>query len=247
MPSLHLQPYVESCWTMVSGVELQKSVQHRVIPDGCVDVVFDLNAPSYTKAASVVGTMTRPIFAELKKRVDYMAIRFLPGAAFRFLDNPMSDFTDQIVPLEAVSGKEGHNLAEHLISRNHVEDKIVLLENYLTKLLDANCRRDAVAEAAVHCILANKGNIRISELARMSGSSERELRRKFDRCVGVTPKVLCRIIRFQHVLQTLRRGSGHNLLSAALDSGYYDQSHFIHEFNSCYGLSPSEFVEIKNP
>jgi AraC-like DNA-binding protein len=175
-----------------------------------------------------------------------MAIRFLPGGAFRFLGNPMSDFTDQIVPLEAVSGRKGYNLAEQLTSGNTVEDNIVLLEKYLTELLSAGYRSDVAAEGALNAIIRNNGNIRVSELAKGSGCSERQLRRKFDRWVGVAPKVFCRIIRFQHVLQMLRRGSAHNSLFAALDSGYHDQSHFIHEFNSCYGLNPSQFVNITN-
>lgn len=244
-PGRHLKPYVESYWTMVSAVELQKSIHHRVIPDGCVDIIFDLNVGSYREAASVVGTMTRPIFAELKKRVNYMAIRFLPGGAFRFLGNPTSDFTDQIIPLEAVSGREGHNLVEQLTSGNLVEDKIVLLENYLTELLSTGYGSDVAVEGALNAILRNNGNIRVSELATASGCSERQLRRKFDRWVGVAPKVFCQIIRFQRVIPLLRRGAGQNSLFAALDSGYYDQSHFIHEFNSYYGLSPSKFLEIK--
>jgi AraC-like DNA-binding protein len=231
---------------MASEIALPQPIPHRVVPDGCVDIVFGLTSTSYGGAASVVGTMTKPIFAELRGKVNYTAIRFLPGGALRFLDNPMHDFTDRIVPLEAVSGKEGRNLAQDLISQNQIEGKIRLIESYLTRRLNDNCRSDAAVEGALRCILRNRGNIRIRELARISGGSERQLRRKFAQWVGVGPKVLCRIIRFQHVLQMLGRGSRHNVLFAALDSGYYDQSHFIHEFHAYYGVNPSEFTKITN-
>ncbi|MHC4619085.1 MAG: DUF6597 domain-containing transcriptional factor, partial [Planctomycetota bacterium] len=70
-PGRHLQPYVESYWTMVSAVELPRSIHHRVIPDGCIDIIFDLSAGSYREAASVVGTMTRPEWRFLKRHSSF--------------------------------------------------------------------------------------------------------------------------------------------------------------------------------
>lgn len=79
-------------------MELQEPISHRVIPDGCVDIIFDLHARSHGEAAVIVGTMTRPIFAELKGRVNYLAVRFLPGGFLYFFDDPVCHIVDQIVP-----------------------------------------------------------------------------------------------------------------------------------------------------
>ena len=78
-PGEHLRPYISCYWTMISPIELKEPISHRVIPDGCVDIIFDLHARSHGEASVIVGTMTRPIFAELKGRVNYLAVRFLPG------------------------------------------------------------------------------------------------------------------------------------------------------------------------
>ena len=94
IPSKYLQPYISCYWTMTSEVELENPILHRVVPDGCVDIIFDLNAHSYREACSIVGTMTKPIFAELKDRVDYVAIRFLPGGFLHFFDSSMRNFAD---------------------------------------------------------------------------------------------------------------------------------------------------------
>jgi len=231
---------------MTSDANLEKTIPHRVIPDGCVDIIFDLNGHSYGDAGAIVGTMTKPIFAELQGRVNYIAIRFLPGGSLHFLDNPMCDFTDQIVPLEPMSGKEEHSLTEQLVTQSHIEDRINIFESYLGGLLRRNSRSDLVVRSALCHILRNSGNMKVSELSKITTISARQLRRKFEQWIGVSPKVFCRIIRFQSFLQSVRHGPKCDLLSVALDCGYYDQSHFIHDFNSYYGLTPSEFLRIEN-
>ncbi len=245
-PDNHLKPYISCYWTMTSEIELEKPIPHRVVPDGCADIIFDLNEHSYRGIASIVGTMTKPIFAILKGGINYIAIRFLPGGFLHFFNSAMYNFTDQIIPLEIISGKEEQNLIEQLCLENHIENQIKLLESHLENLLRVNNKNDPVAKNAIYNILVNKGNIRVSELSKIVDISKRQLRRKFERWVGVSPKAFCRIIRFQNILQTFRRDSRCNLLSIALDGGYYDQSHFIHEFNSYYGTNPSEFLRSKN-
>jgi AraC-like DNA-binding protein len=228
---------------MTSPVELNEPISHRVIPDGCVDIIFDLHARSRAEAAVVVGTMTRPIFADLKGRVNYLAIRFLPGGFLHFFDDPVCNIADRIVPLEMISGTRERDLTERLIGESHIESRARLLDGYFLRLLMRNNRSDPAVRSALASILSHKGNIEVSRLSKDAESSQRQLCRKFKKWVGVGPKSFCRIIRFQNILRMLHPGPSCNLLSAALDGGYYDQSHFIHEFNSYYGLSPSEFLQ----
>jgi AraC-like DNA-binding protein len=230
---------------MTSGIKLKEPILHRVIPDGCIDIIFDLNGHSYGKAASIVGTMTKSIFAELKDQVNFLAIRFLPGGFLHFFDIPTYHFTDQIIPLEMISRRREHTFTERLAGENHISDQIKLLESYLGHLLMMNNRHEQAVRIALCNILKHRGNIGISQLSRSANSSQRQLCRKFKKCIGVSPKSFCRIIRFQSILRMLPSHSRCNLLFIALDGGYYDQSHFIHEFNSYYGLNPSEFLKRK--
>lgn len=242
LPTEYLRPYVSCYWTMTSDVELEEPILHRVIPDGCVDIIFDLCGCSYGEAASIAGTMTRPIFAEMRGRVNYLAVRFLPGGFLYFFDSPAYHFTDRIIPLEMISGKGQHDLTERLIQEGPIGSKIELLESYFGSLLMRNNRNDPAVRSILRNILKHKGNIEISQLSRNANTSQRQLCRKFSKWIGVSPKSFCRIIRFQSVLRKLPPRSRRNLLHVALDGGYYDQSHFIHEFNSYYGLNPSEFL-----
>lgn len=245
VPSLPLQPYIQCFWEMRSEMELQGTIQHRVVPDGCIDIIFDLNSPSYNGAGSVVGTMTKPIFAELERWVNYIAVRFLPGCFLCFFNTPAYHFTDQIVPLESILGKQGCQSIEQLISPASTEDRIKMLEVFLRRSLSENKNRDLIFHNTVYNVLRSKGNIKVSELAKSVNISERQLRRKYNQWIGVSTKTFCRIIRFQSILQSAKSYSENNLFPLALDLGFYDQSHFIHEFSSFYGLTPLEFAKIK--
>ncbi len=241
-PGEHLRPYISCYWTMTSPVELREPILHRVIPDGCVDIIFDLHARSHGETAVIVGTMTKPIFAELKGRVNYLAVRFLPGGFLHFFEDPVCHIVDRIIPLEMVSGIRERELTERLAAESDVEGRIRLIEGYFERLLMKSNRSDPVVRGALDNILRHKGNVEVSRLSEDANSSQRQLHRKFKKWVGVGPKSFCRIIRFQNILRMLPLCSNRNLLSVALDGGYYDQSHFIHEFNSYYGLNPSEFL-----
>ena len=241
-PSHDLQPYVDCYWTITSATKLQKPILHRVIPDGCIDIIFDLSAHSYEDAASIVGTMTVPMFSEMKDQLEFMAVRFLPAGAPRFLNGSLHAFTDERSPLEAIGGKDSRLLVDKLLAANNAARRIALIENHLRGCLDRNRTDYSALRGTVSAILERKGNIRVSHLPEIAKLSERQLRRKFLHGVGVSPKTFCRTIRFQSVLQAVRLDPERDPLSIALDCGYYDQSHFIHEFNSCYGLSPTEFL-----
>jgi AraC-like DNA-binding protein len=70
------------------------------------------------------------------------------------------------------------------------------------------------------------------------GLSSRRFIELFRRQVGLTPKVFCRVRRFQHVLRTIHREKDIEWAQIALECGYYDQPHFIHDFQSFSGLTP---------
>ena len=59
---------------------------------------------------------------------------------------------------------------------------------------------------------------------------------------GLTPKLFCRVQRFQKVLRRIRTGREVDWTGVALDSGYFDQAHFIHDFKAFSGLSPTAYA-----
>jgi len=91
-------------------------------------------------------------------------------------------------------------------------------------------------------IFTHNGVISLRDLVKKSTLSERHFRRKFKETVGVTPKYYCKVIQLNSVFEIIKSGSSEKLHSLALDCGYYDQAHFINDFNRFIGESPGHFL-----
>ena len=181
VPSLPLQPYIQCYWEMKSETKLEKPVLFRVIPDGCIDIIFDLNNSSCEKAASTVGTMTKPIFVELKHWINYIAVRFLPGGFLHFFNTPAYHFADKIIPLELIAGKQSCQSIEQLISPASTKDRIRILEVFLGRSLSINKNRDPVLHTTLYDVLKKMGNIKISELAKTMNKGSSQQTSNYDR------------------------------------------------------------------
>ena len=239
-PSLWLNPYVRNFWMLRCGGVPASPRRHRVVPDGCIDLIFMRRGPTEVYRASIVGTMTRPIEEELTSHVDYIGIRFNPGGFRHFFQTPPRELTDRIVSLEDLLSPS--RLAERLAERCSLTACLRNLEDELSRRFRSE-ERDLLPAGVLETISARQGNVPMTQLGRMAGCSPRHLRRMFHESIGIGPKTFCRIIRFMSAFRMLRRNPRLSFLDVALDAGYYDQAHFIHEFEDFYGSSPSTIFE----
>jgi len=235
-PSPRLSPFVRNFWTVWCDGTWVAPRTHRVVPDGCIDLVFARRCPTADYRAFIVGTMTRPIIEPLMCHADYIAVRFGPGGFRHFFDAPPTDLTDRIIPLDSLSVPS--SLAEQLAGWDDVQARLSILEDELHWRFRPEVEDSALTKI-LETIAVCHGNVPMAQLGHVASWSPRHLRRIFRDCVGVGPKTFCRIARFLSALRVLRRSPRPNLLDVALDAGYYDQAHFIHEFCDFYGSSPS--------
>jgi AraC-like DNA-binding protein len=235
-PSLWLKPYVRNYWMLqCSGVPALPR-RHRVVPDGCIDLIFMRRSQTEDYRASVVGTMTRPIEEELASHLDYIGIRFNPGGFRHFFQTPPRELTDRIVSLDDPSSPSG--IAERLADSRGLTACLESLEDELARRFRPE-ERELLPEGVLETISARRGNVPMAQLGGMTGWSSRHLRRMFNESIGIGPKTFCRIIRFMSAFRALRQNPRPSLIAVALDAGYYDQAHFIREFEDFYGSSPS--------
>jgi transcriptional regulator GlxA family with amidase domain len=82
---------------------------------------------------------------------------------------------------------------------------------------------------------------KVSELAHEAGLSRRRFAQLFHEQVGLTPKLYCRLQRFQNTLKLIASSGSLDWAQLALASGYCDQAHLAHEFHDFSGLSPSAY------
>ena len=217
-PAAALRPWVECFWTHRDDAP---SGAHRVLPDGCADLVFDLTNGD----ADVVGTMTRPLVIPPAGPSHAFGVRFRPGRAAAFLKLPIAELTDARVPLRDIWRSWDGQI------------DIGALETELLKRLDPD--RDRRVDAAVATIVATAGNARIDELAQSIGISRQHLARQFQHHVGLSPKAFARVMRFRRLIDTLGDRADIDWADAAAEHGYADQSHLIREFRELAGTTPS--------
>jgi AraC-like DNA-binding protein len=223
-PSPALAPWVECFWTRSDSTP---SGEHRILPDGCADLVFDLTDGE----SAVVGTMTRPLILPPSGPSSMIGVRFNPGRAAAFLRMPLAEITDARVPLGAIWKGWSDGTLER-------PDLIAALESELLRRLDPE--RDRRVDAAVARIVAAGGNVRIDPLAREIGISRQHLARQFLHHVGVSPKTFARVVRFRRLTDNLNART-EGWADVALEHGFYDQSHLIAEFRDLAGTTPDAF------
>jgi len=241
-PSSSLRRWVECLWwrgaAAASAAERETT---RVLPDGAADIIFDLTPrPSELTSAFAVGTMTKPLVLEGDTR-EFVGVRFRPGCAARFLGIPLRELTDARVPLHDVQPSIGSDVAERLSFETTLAAKWQLVDDELMRRLAKIDEPDSRIEAAVAVLVRSGGRATVDRVAAAANMTRQHLRRRFLDDVGTAPKTFARVIRFQRLLDTIRRGAVKSWADAALEHGYYDQAHMIGDFRELSGTTPDKF------
>jgi len=230
-PPAHLADAVECIWAMLQTG--QPSVRHRVVPDGCADILFTSGPGKPSLMA--VGAMTRFEDFEIPGGQWLVGIRFRPGTGASQLRIPGCRITDERLPLEDLWGAPARKLLEQAAETNSPEKCAAVL---------AGCIRAPRSRTPVQRALAwmetQHGYVWLDDVARQANLSPRQFRRLCLHHTGLSPKLLARILRFRHALSKLDAQAGDHAGLAA-ECGYFDQSHFIAEFQRFSGQTPAAF------
>ncbi len=245
LPSKPLQSYVACYWTVQFKAENSNKL-HRILPDGCVDIIFDLKTPSINKSAFISELMTKYQVLDLSQNCSLFGIRFFLNTAAHFFRYPISEFKGQEVFLDDVWGNEAKFWVEDILSSTKMSEIIEKVEAKLMKFLSLNgLKTDSLLRTGLQYMVDHQGLMSIHSLSEILNYSERHISRTFKKEVGVSPKELMDIIRFQFLLKELYSSPQPHFTDVALRYGYYDQSHFIKSFKQMYGMAPS-YIFITN-
>jgi len=233
LPSPELRDRVECYW---SREDDDADGSHRVLPDGCVDILIERTTGKQT--AAVVGTMTRAIVVPGIHPRTFTSIRFKPGGAFGFLRVPIHEFSDRNVDLRSI-WNDASALLERIEAARSSEERAQILDRELLRRLASATPTDPLVEAALARIRQSCGQLRVDSLSGELGVSRQHLTRRFDVQVGLSTKMFSRVWRLQTVVERIRHVETIDWSDLALDSGYYDQAHMIGEFRELAGVTPT--------
>jgi AraC-like DNA-binding protein len=246
-----LDAMVECVWFLRGAGGHGADALQRVLPDGCIELIVHLgdafaslaDTGARTRQASslIVGMLTRPIVLQTPACVDTMGVRFRPGGAYPFVVSPLAELTDRTVALDDVWGAPARCLVEQLGAARSDAARLDLVTCELLSRLVA-AEPDRLVGFVVGNLTQSAGRAEVGVVARRVGVTPRHLQRRFADRVGVGPKVLARILRFQNTLRHRTAATPVEWARVAVECGYADQSHLIREYAALAGETPGSLL-----
>ena len=256
-PGDRLKQYVKCYYIYESATHT--TFEDTVFPSGCVEIIFNLGTGKWQTAAGddfvttpsieLWGQIIRPLAVKSIGKNTMLGIRFFPhGAAWFFKEN-MELFNNQVADLSDLSGNAVTILHAKLLETDAWNKRIALVEDFLLQRLSPSERRYSkmtVVSDIMQEIKRDDFFDNIESVASRYGITSRYLQKLFLQYTGLTPKLYTKINRFQNSLRLVTKKDA-SLTSIAYNCGYFDQSHFIKEFKSFTGVTPSGYLSEQSP
>ncbi len=223
-------------------------LRRREAATGTVTVILSfgprIRVDGETHGSFVAGLSDAPATTEHDGVQHGVELNLTPPAARRLLGVPMHELFNRVVALDDVL--DTRTLLEELAEADGWEARFARLDAELARRLEAAPAPHPAVRAAYDRLAATRGAIPVGVLAEEIGWSRRHLAARFREDVGVSPKALARLLRFEHALELLR-GQACTLADVAYASGYYDQAHFNRDFRAFAGVAPGELLARRLP
>jgi AraC-like DNA-binding protein len=251
VPRAPLANFVESLWLYESTTPLLHARERR-LPSGSVELVIslredvvsvydrqDTNKLHSFRAGVISGPYSTFFVIETSCPSSMIGVAFKPGGAAPFLPFPVAELQNRHVSLETLWGSLALELQDCLLAVDTPQARFSILEQWLL----TQVRRPLLWRPTLAFALAELQTTQtISEVVEQTGLSSRRFIQIFHEAVGLTPKQFSRIKRFQEVLRLAEKGEQIVWADLALRCGYYDQAHFIHDFQDFCGLTPRTYL-----
>jgi AraC-like DNA-binding protein len=222
----------------------------REVPSGDVTLILspdsELRVPE-RHVSFVAALHDRYSLVEHPGRQRGVEVRLTPLGAHALFGLPMHELTNRVVELDDLAGSEYAELAARIWDVAGWERRFAILDAALTARLAAARPVSGELAWAWGRLRASEGRAGIGDLAADLGWSHRRLIARFREQIGLPPKTLARVLRFERVSRLLRQSPEPRLAEVAYDCGYYDQAHLNRDFREFAGTTPSDYLASRLP
>ena len=249
-PDPALQPFVRCYWMLSADASDAQRDPEPALPDGSPELIFNFGDPFRAVGNNgetieqpllmLVGQITGPFTVVPTGRMDLIAVRFRPHGAALVCDD-LGAITDTWVDGAMLPVLALVDLYDLMREAPDATTRIDLIGGWLRACAQLRPSPDFDVVQAVEAIEESHGTISLDALAETLDVSLRQLQRRFAKQVGIAPKLLARIRRFQRVFSAWRDDAG-SLARVAAECGYFDQSHLIRDFRELAGAAPAAFL-----
>jgi AraC-like DNA-binding protein len=235
-PAPELAAFVENYWIVSWDLRGAPPFTQKVLTRPGVNMTFKAGR-------SRIAGLTTGQFAEvLEGRHTVFGVRFRTGSFRSFLRAPVSGITDQFLGVHEVFGDQGQALEDALLRASDEDGMAAIMDRFLGPLAPRPDGNANLAGEIVAAIAADRGVLRVNDLAAEVGIGPRQLQRLFHEYVGAGPKWVIRRYRMQEALARTAGGEPPSWSELAAELGFSDQAHFIRDFTANVGAPPSRYV-----
>ena len=245
-PAPALRPFIEHYW-FVDAEDGPVDIRVDVFVDARADLVFNAGAPYLREVIGGARTEHRranldaqrlvPIRIVQRGDVRIAGVRFHLGGLGPFCRGALRPWTGKTPDPIEVFGDDALVLERDLAQRSTIDAHAQRLDAFFLQRLVLDEPHARFRRALAHLSAAD-GNAGVTEVAAAAGVSQRHADRLFARYLGIAPKTVGRVLRFQRALRALMRDPGVALAEVAAQAGYFDHAHFIKDFRRMSGGVP---------
>ena len=221
------------------------------VPTGCLQLVVNLyedrvrwyDGPGYATGHTVAGTVLcgttpGPVGIDTADQRAVVCVAFRPGGGYPFFVPPAAELNDPVVPLDALWGPAAARLRERLLAAPTPRAALAVIEQTLCAQAIRPLEADPTVAAAVRGL---ERGLPVAAVTERLGGSQRTLVRRFAAQVGLSPKRFARLRRMHRLLASLPGRAHLDWAGLAVEHGYFDQAHLIHDFRAITGTTPGGY------
>lgn len=243
-PSGAAASFVKCYWALEDFAPSQE-VQ-RIVPDGRPELILNFGQPFQSFQQGrwqsqpeffVAGQITSPLLLQPNGPARIIGVRFHPHGAGQLLRMPMPEFNDSVVSLEDISRPLMRQL-DPMRELRSLPEQVAELDLILQRFAG---EQDLRLSHAVRRFERTNGLFSIDAAANEIGLRRRQFERRFRQQTGISPKLFCRMQRFQQVFHATDAAEP-DWADAAFHAGYYDQAHLIRDFREFVGKTPTALL-----
>jgi AraC-like DNA-binding protein len=255
-PGPPLDEFVDRFWLCS---DTPSHPRERILPSGTLELVinlsddeiriYDPSDPARCRrysGAAVSGPYRGIFLIDPIQHASIIGVHFRPGRAVPVLGVPASELADAHVDLETLWGPAAAELRERLCEAATPAKRFAVLEEVLLGRLRQSRLRHGAIPIALDAFEQADLAVKVRDIARRVGLSQRRFIQLFTAEVGLTPKLYGRVRRFQRAREFVRKAAEPDWAAVAVDCGFFDQSHLIRDFEEFSGLSPVAYLNQRS-
>ncbi|MBS7332535.1 MAG: AraC family transcriptional regulator [Weeksellaceae bacterium] len=236
-PSPELDNFIYCFWQLKTKKTLQQDFVYRVVSDGCIDIFFECKKPEEN---FVMGFCRKYTEFPIGKEFNYIGIRFLPSAFPLIFGINAKQLSNQSQELKLILPEFSKWIYKNIKPTETFNNVSKILDEKLNQLIiSQDINIDNRFFYALQLIFEKNGFLD-TEKDLQTGLSSRHLQRIFNFYIGTTAKTFSNVVRFQHILNAKPSKQSLKENKFYFDIGFYDQAHFVKNFKTFYGVTPSE-------